>query len=168
MSFFDNILNVMNLNSDDYEDDDYMDDDYEEEEETPKKRLFSRSKSSEEEEEDETSKPEQKITPMRPTRRQSSGSFEVCVIKPTSVEDGREITDTLLSGRAVILNMEGLNVDIAQRIVDFTSGSCYAISGNFQKISDYIFIITPKNVDISGDFQNILDAFGTNSLHMNF
>ena len=81
--------------------------------------------------------------------------MEVCVIKPTSVEDAREITETLLSNRTVVLNLEGLDVDIAQRIIDFTSGSCFAISGNLQKISHYIFIITPSSVDISGDFQDI-------------
>ena len=60
-----------------------------------------------------------------------------------------------------LLNLEGLDVDIAQRIIDFTSGSTYAISGNLQKISRYIFIITPASVDISGDFQSMLNgAFG--------
>ena len=81
--------------------------------------------------------------------------MEVCVIKPTTVDDAREITDTLLANRTVVLNMEGLDVDIAQRIIDFTSGSCYAMSGNMQKISHYIFIITPATVDVSGDFQEI-------------
>ena len=80
------------------------------------------------------------------------------MIKPTSVEDGREITETLLANRTVVLNLEGLEVDIAQRIIDFTSGSCYAISGNLQKISHYIFIVTPPSVDISGDFQEILSG----------
>ena len=56
--------------------------------------------------------------------------MQVCVIKPTSVEDAREITETLLENRTVVLNVEGLDVEIAQRIIDFTSGSCFAISGN--------------------------------------
>lgn len=90
--------------------------------------------------------------------RAGKTSMEVCVIKPKNVEEAREITDTLLSGRAVVLNLEGLNVDVAQRIIDFTSGSCYSINGNLQKISNYIFIITPENVDISGDFQDIFDG----------
>ena len=94
--------------------------------------------------------------------------MEVCVIKPKSMEDAREITDTLLSNRTVVLNVEGLNLEIAQRIIDFTSGSCYAISGNLQKISNYIFIITPPNVDISGDFLNIADAFDASSIKMDY
>ena len=56
-------------------------------------------------------------------------------------------------------SVEGLDVETAQRIIDFTSGSCYAINGNLQKVSNYIFIITPPNVDISGDFADIMDAF---------
>jgi cell division inhibitor SepF len=84
--------------------------------------------------------------------------MEVCVIKPSNIEDAREITETLLANRAVVLNLEGLDVEIAQRIIDFTSGSTYAISGNLQKISNYIFIITPASVDISGDFQEILSG----------
>ena len=77
------------------------------------------------------------------------GSMEVCVIKPTKVEDFREIADTLLSSCTVVLNLEGLDVELAQRIIDFSSGSCYAINGHLQKVSNYIFIITPSSVDIS-------------------
>lgn len=94
-----------------------------------------------------------KIVPMR-----SGKGMEVCVIKPSTVEDAREISDTLLSGRAVVLNLEGLQVSVAQRIIDFTSGSCYSINGNLQKVSGYIFIITPEAVDISGDFQDLLSG----------
>ena len=102
-----------------------------------------------------------KVTPVRSRKNMAAAGMEVCVIKPTSVEDAREITETLLANRTVVLNLEGLDVDIAQRIIDFTSGSCFAISGNLQKISRYIFIITPASVDISGDFQNMLNgAFG--------
>ena len=92
------------------------------------------------------------------------------MIKPTSVEDGREISDTLSSGRAVVINLERIDIEIAQRIIDFTSGACYSMGGNLQKISDYIFIVTPKTVELSGDFQDMMvvnDAMGINtfSLH---
>ena len=59
------------------------------------------------------------------------------------------------------MNVEGLDVEIAQRIIDFTSGSTFAISGNLQKISNYIFVVTPASVDISGDFLSLVDAFDT-------
>ena len=95
--------------------------------------------------------------------------MEVCVIKPTSVEDAREITETLLNNRTVVLNLEGLDLEVAQRIIDFTSGAAFAISGNLQKISNYIFIITPASVDISGDFLSLVDTFqSTRSVQTDF
>lgn len=100
----------------------------------------------------------QKVTPIRQVKKAPGSGMEVCVIKPASVEDAREITETLLANRTVVLNLEGLDVEIAQRIIDFTCGSTYAISGNLQKISNYIFIITPASVDISGDFQEIISG----------
>lgn len=83
--------------------------------------------------------------PMIPAGR------EVCVIKPTQVEDEMEIAQTLLSNRTVVLNLEGLDFSVAQRILDFASGACYAIDGKLHNISRYIFVITPAAVDISGD-----------------
>ncbi len=108
--------------------------------------------------EEKNKKAAPKVVPTKSRKALSAAGMEVCVIKPTSVEDAREITETLLANRTVVLNLEGLDVDIAQRIIDFTSGSTFAISGNLQKISRYIFIITPASVDISGDFQNILSG----------
>lgn len=163
----DKFLNYMRLNGEEeeYYDDDYIDD--EEEDSAPAPRRASRSRDTEDYEDSapalKRQAPSSKITPIKQaaSRRVMNGSgMEVCVIKPTSVEDAREITETLLANRTVVLNLEGLDVDIAQRIIDFTSGSCFAISGNLQKISHYIFIITPASVDISGDFQDIFgDSF---------
>ncbi len=90
------------------------------------------------------------------TQQSRRADFEVTMIKPTSMDDSREICDYLLSGKAVVLNMEGLHMEIAQRIIDFSCGAAYSINGRFDKISKYIFIATPDNVDLTGDFQNIL------------
>lgn len=169
MGVMDKFLNYMKLNGEDddeYYDEDYLDED-EEVESAPPQRKTSAAKTREREREAEAAYEERpvkkapasnKITPINKpvARRTSAGAgMEVCVIKPTSVEEAREITETLLANRTVVLNLEGLDVDIAQRIIDFTSGSCFAIGGNLQKISHYIFIITPASVDISGDFQDI-------------
>ena len=91
------------------------------------------------------------------------------MVKPKSMEDAREITETLLANCTVLLNMEGLDLSIAQRIIDFSSGSCFAIGGGLQKISSYIFIITPASVDVSGDIQEILNgAFDVPNIHSNY
>ena len=98
-----------------------------------------------------------KVTPMR---KQTSvrTEMEVSVIRPTSMENTREIADTLLSNCTVVLNLEGIDVELAQRIIDFACGTCYAIDGSLQKGSSYIFILTPSNVEISGDIQDILNG----------
>lgn len=156
MGVMDKFLNYMKLNEDD---DDFYDDGYYDDEPVegkPPKQL-AKDDVSDEEDNRPVKKNVPKVTPMRQTKKTGNG-MEVCVIKPTSIEDAREITETLLANRTVVLNLEGLDVDIAQRIIDFTSGSCFAISGNLQKISHYIFIITPAIVDISGDFQEILSG----------
>ena len=162
MGALDKFLNYMKLNDeeneDGYYDDDYFDDEDEPIDNTPKKKTSSLKDEMGTPEEKTAKRTLPKVTPMRQSKKIGENGMEVCVIKPASVEDAREITETLLAGRTVVLNLEGLDVDIAQRIIDFTSGSCFAISGNLQKISHYIFIITPASVDISGDFQEILNG----------
>ena len=114
------------------------------------------------------SKATSKSTNSRIVRMGNLSSMEVCVIKPTNVEDGREIANTLLEGKAVVLNLEGIDVELAQRIIDFTSGACYAINGNLQKVSNFIFIITPEAVDISGDFQGYISSEGSFAQDLRF
>ena len=173
MGLLDKMLGAMKYDDeDDYDEfDEYDDYDDSSSKKTVNKRAI-KSATLEDDFEDEPVKPK---TPARSTApkngrsRMMSNGMEVCVIKPTSVEDAREITDTLLENHTVLLNMEGLDVDMAQRIIDFTSGSTYAIDGNLQKISHYIFILTPKNVDVSGDFQEILSgAFDVPALNNKF
>ena len=172
MGAIDKLLSMMNLNNnyeDDY-DDDFYNDDYDEP--APKKKLTTKKKEDDYYDDDYTppkAVKSPKVTPMRQPVRRSGSGMEVVVIKPSNVEDAREITETLLSNRAVVLNLEGLDMELAQRIIDFTSGSTFAIDGNLQKISNYIFIITPPSVDISGDFQDILSgAIDLPSIHTDF
>lgn len=163
MGVLDKFLNLMRLEDD--EDDLFDDREFEEEEESTKKKVFfKREKNADFDAEDEYEKSSRtsrtasssKVTPMRqPVKR---NSMEVCVIKPTTVEDAREIAETLLSGRTVILNFEGLDLEVAQRIIDFTSGATFSIDGNLQKISNYIFLVTPTSVGISGDLQDLLNS----------
>ena len=143
------------------EDEEEFYDDYDEEEEpvvvkkaSPKKKYYVESES--EHESVKQPRVKQARTPKVVPMRNNFNTMEVCVIKPSTVEDAREISDTLLSGRAVILNLEGLQVNLAQRIIDFTSGACYSINGTLKMVSNYIFIVTPEGVDISGDFQELL------------
>ncbi len=166
MGVMDKFLNYMKLNDEEdefYDDDDYLDDD--EVETPPRKSSASKARVNDGYEDKLPKKAAQpKVTPIRQTmtKKIPVGGMEVCVIKPTSFEEVKEITETLLANRTVVLNLEKVKYELARRIVDFTSGSCYAISGNFQQISNSIFLVTPASVDISGDLQNILgDSFNT-------
>ena len=177
MGVLDKFLDIMKLSDEEDYDDDFFDDDDDFEDEKPKKGLFKKDKKYDFDDDDDdmydtkakstrSSGASSKVTPMRqPVKR---ASMEVCVIKPTTVDDAREITETLLNNRTVVLNVEGLDVEIAQRIIDFTSGSTFAISGNLQKISNYIFIITPASVDISGDFLSLVDSFDTKGMRTDY
>lgn len=175
---FTRFLNNLNLteDDDDYdEDENYNEDDSvgrrndypeaDEEEETPKRsKLSRRREDSYDEEEYEQPKPAKqpkknygKVVHMKSISG-GAANMELRVIRPKVYDDSREISDTLSSGMPVVLNLEGLNADLAQRILDFTSGAVYAMNGNLQKVTSYIFVITPNNVIISGNFDEMLDG----------
>lgn len=177
MSFFDPFLEKMKLNDEDEEymfDENEEDEEDEEEEAAPvrEKRTFAakrRRPAREMEEDEEEEIQERPVRPARNTRNNivamrssSKAGMEVCMIKPTSVDDGVEICDTLRSGRTVVINLEGIPTDIAQRIIDFASGACYAMNGNMQPISNFIVLATPKNVELTGDFNDMMSGNGIN------
>ena len=156
MSLLGKLMDTMRLSSEDDEDDYYLDDDFEDE--APKKGLFSKRNNTEPEDEPEGQEKPKFLGRSNPKVVHMRRSMEVTMIKPTSMDDSRDICDYLLSGKAVVLNMEGIHMETAQRIIDFTSGATYSMNGNLQKISNYIFIATPDSVELSGDFQDILSA----------
>ena len=168
MGVLDKFLDIMKL-SDEEDDDDIFDEEFDDfEDNKQKKGFFKKDRKLDFDDEDDDddffetktkparSSAKSNVTPMRQAAKKSN--MEVCVIKPTSVDDAREITETLLSGSTVILNLEGLDLEVAQRIIDFTSGATFAINGNLQKISNYIFLVTPTNVGISGDLTDLLNS----------
>ena len=166
MQIVDKIKNLFTINYDEFDDDYYGDDFYDDVDDEPKKS--SKSKKSKydnfEDEEVQTKssrsfRSSKKVVPMQPTRT----AFEVKVIKPTYYENTTEIIDTLLEGKAVVLNLEGLKLDLAQRIVDSVSGGCYAISGNLQRVSGYIYLVTPARIEISGDIMDIVNGLDVNA-----
>ncbi|MCR4923576.1 MAG: cell division protein SepF [Lachnospiraceae bacterium] len=161
MAIFDKLLDSIRVNDDDFDDDEYFDEEDDldvHSRKSNKRSIRSATIDDDLEPENKVSRKITKITGGRRNSRTTSSGNSVVVVKPSSVDESREITDTLLDNCTVVLNMEGLDMDVAQRIIDFASGSTYAIGGNLQKISNHIFIITPKSVDISGDFQELLSG----------
>ncbi len=82
--------------------------------------------------------------------------MQVAIIMPDGYDDAQEICDNVKQNRAVVVNLENVEYEISQRIVDFLSGTCYALNGSIQKISNKIFIIAPETVDITGNFKDEL------------
>lgn len=169
-------LDMMKLNDEDDFDEmieEDMDDEEEEEyeEEKEKKGFFSflhKDKDVEEEEEEEIPEPAvQKTTRVSPSvteprrtrtaSRKSSNIVsigrgeEVKVVKPQSFIESKTITDYLKANKTVVVNLEGIEITTAQRIIDCIGGASYALGGSLEPISNKIFIVAPKDVDISGD-----------------
>lgn len=86
--------------------------------------------------------------------------MQVVIIKPECYEDAQEICDQIKSKKPVVVNLEKVEYPIAQRIMDFLSGTCYSLEGSIQRVANNIFIIAPENVDISGDFKEELKTKG--------
>lgn len=85
-----------------------------------------------------------------------SNQFKVVIVQPENYEDAQEICDHLKNKKPVVINLENIERELAQRIIDFLSGSIYALDGNIQKVTNGIFLIAPHNVDIMGDFKDEL------------
>ncbi|WP_148629545.1 cell division protein SepF [Bacillus sp. E214] len=77
-------------------------------------------------------------------------SSKLVLLEPRAYADAQEIADHLKNRRGVVVNLQRISPDQARRIVDFLSGTVYAIGGDIQRIGSNIFLCTPDNVDVSG------------------
>lgn len=145
MGLVDKFLDAMRLNDDEY------DDEYEEEyEKEPAVRQFRKPQRQE-------APARQAATPLRVVKK---GSMEICSGQPKDLEDIRDFADELLMGKSILLNLEKTDYEKAQRIIDFISGACYALDGNLQRVSEYVFVVTPRSTDLSGEFEEMEDKKG--------
>lgn len=187
-NFIKGIINHLNLDEDDdddYEDDDketvdykvdvkdYVDDDKDDE---PAPKRFKPFKKQVNDSYDDVDDEPEKVT--KPVRNpfnsgrvvnikqgasyssRGGSNMELKVIRPKEYDDSKDICDTLKEGMPIILNLEGINSELAQKILDFTSGAVYAMNGNLQKVTNYILVVTPANVPISGNFDEFLEGVG--------
>ncbi|WP_024834723.1 cell division protein SepF [Ruminiclostridium josui] len=86
----------------------------------------------------------------------TGNQFKMVVSQPNTFDDAQDICDHLKNKKPVVINLEGIEKQDAQRIIDFLSGSVYALDGSIQKVSCDIFVIAPNNVDVSGDLKDEL------------
>ncbi len=98
--------------------------------------------------------------PSRVVDIRTTAMLQVVLVKPDKFEDARAIADHLNEKRTVVLNLEAASKDVARRLIDLLNGVAYANGGQLKKVSTNTYIITPYNVNVSGDLLDELESTG--------
>lgn len=119
----------------------------------------------EEDELEEAGKSESQAASSRKTHGKvynlnNNTNSKLVIVSPQNINDAKDICDHLRANRSIVMNVENLETQIAQRIVDFLSGAVYSLDGNIQKVSAGIFLATPNSVDILGEIKEDLHNKG--------
>lgn len=75
--------------------------------------------------------------------------IKVMVVEPFTFDDAQHVADHLKNRKPVVVNFENTDKEVAKRMIDFISGTTYALGGSIQKVGNNIFLCAPNNVDIS-------------------
>ena len=81
----------------------------------------------------------------------AAGSVRVHLVLPRSFNDAQQIADRFKAGVPVILNLQGADNELSKRLIDFASGLTYALDGGMQRVADKVFMLTPRNVEVSAE-----------------
>jgi cell division inhibitor SepF len=84
-------------------------------------------------------------------RNGRSGEVRVHLVVPKSFNDAQDVADKFKDSIPVILNLQGSDTDLSKRLIDFSSGLTYALDGGMQRIADKVFLLTPRNVEVSAE-----------------
>ncbi|WP_291653696.1 cell division protein SepF [Clostridium sp.] len=88
----------------------------------------------------------------------TASTAKVMVTKPTNYDDAREIADAIKARKIVLVNATTLETKIAQRLVDFISGSCYVLGATLQEIEQRVYLLSPSNVEVTNELKNELSS----------
>jgi cell division inhibitor SepF len=88
------------------------------------------------------------VRPLEPAR---AARVEVHLVVPKNFNDAQQIADKFKVDVPVILNLQGSDTELAKRLIDFCSGLTYALDGGMQRVADKIFLLTPRNVEVSAE-----------------
>lgn len=94
-------------------------------------------------------RPTAALRPVGGTR--ANGDVRVHLVIPKSFNDAQQVADKFKDSVPVILNLQGTDTDLSKRLIDFASGLTYALDGGMQRIADKVFMLTPRNVEISAE-----------------
>jgi cell division inhibitor SepF len=90
-------------------------------------------------------------TVLKPVPGRANGDVRVHLVIPKSFNDAQQIADKFKDSIPVILNLQTADTDLSKRLIDFASGLTYAMDGGMQRIADKVFMLTPRNVEISAE-----------------
>lgn len=163
MSILDNLKRFVQPYSDDEEFEDYEEDEVEEEEEAVSAEPSTRSRrpspfASSSNESPVTATGSNSTTESGfsgQVLNMSSGKQEVVLFHAKTFDNAAKAADELCKKKAVILNMENVDKALTRRVVDFLSGSVYALNGNVKKIAQSTYLFCPHNMDVVGDLENV-------------
>ena len=88
---------------------------------------------------------------LRPVDSNGRGDVQVHLVVPKSFNDAQQVADKFKDQIPVVLNLQGVENDLSKRLIDFASGLTYALDGGMQRIADKVFMLTPRNVQISAE-----------------
>jgi cell division inhibitor SepF len=88
---------------------------------------------------------------LKPVGGRGNGDVRVHLVVPKSFNDAQQIADKFKDSIPVILNLQSSDTDLSKRLIDFASGLTYALDGGMQRIADKVFMLTPRNVEISAE-----------------
>jgi cell division inhibitor SepF len=88
---------------------------------------------------------------LKPVGSRTNGDVRVHLVVPKSFNDAQQIADKFKDSIPVILNLQSSETDLSKRLIDFASGLTYALDGGMQRIADKVFMLTPRNVEISAE-----------------
>jgi len=91
------------------------------------------------------------LRPVGGNGRSGAGDLQVHLVVPKSFNDAQQIADQFKSSVPVILNLQQTDTDLSKRLIDFASGLTYAMDGGMQRIADKVFLLTPRNVEVSAE-----------------
>ncbi len=91
------------------------------------------------------------LRPVSPSGNGAGSDLQVHLVVPKSFNDAQQIAAQFKGSIPVILNLQQTDADLAKRLIDFSSGLTYALDGGMQRIADKVFLLTPRNVDVSAE-----------------
>ncbi len=88
---------------------------------------------------------------LRPVENGGRAGVQVHLVVPKNFNDAQQIADQFKDSIPVILNLQSTDTDLSKRLIDFASGLTYALDGGMQRIADKVFLLTPRNVEVSAE-----------------